>query len=130
MPCGDNKLEKEENKNFPIKRNVVVLSPEPPEAGQNREVFRPRRIEGATIPSCISQTTREVFRPRRIEGATIPSYISQTTREVSEWLKELPWKGSIRVTVSRVRISSSLHELFRLTAGFLLYSDESFTLDR
>ena len=89
MPCGDNKLEKEENKNFPIKRNVVVLSPEPPEAGQNREVFRPRRIEGGTIPSCISQTTREV----------------------SEWLKELPWKGSIRVTVSRVRISSSLPEL-------------------
>ncbi len=27
---------------------------------------------------------------------------------MSEWLKELPWKGSIRVTVSRVRISSSL----------------------
>ncbi len=29
-------------------------------------------------------------------------------REVAEWLKALPWKGSIGVTLSRVRISSSL----------------------
>lgn len=29
-------------------------------------------------------------------------------REVSEWLKELAWKASIWVTVSRVRIPSSL----------------------
>ena len=30
-------------------------------------------------------------------------------RKVLEWLKRLPWKGSIRVTVSRVRIPSFLH---------------------
>ena len=29
-------------------------------------------------------------------------------RKVLEWLKRLPWKGSIRVTVSRVRIPSFL----------------------
>lgn len=29
-------------------------------------------------------------------------------REVSEWFKELAWKASIWVTVSRVRIPSSL----------------------
>ena len=29
-------------------------------------------------------------------------------REVSEWMKELAWKASIWVTVSRVRIPSSL----------------------
>ncbi len=33
-------------------------------------------------------------------------------REVSEWLKELAWKASIWVTVSRVRIPSSLREIF------------------
>ena len=31
-------------------------------------------------------------------------------REVSEWLKELAWKASIWVTVSRVRIPSSLRK--------------------
>ena len=31
-------------------------------------------------------------------------------REVSEWLKELAWKASIWVTVSRVRIPSSLQK--------------------
>lgn len=35
-------------------------------------------------------------------------FLQSSIREVSEWLKELPWKGSIRVTVSRVRIPSSL----------------------
>ena len=29
---------------------------------------------------------------------------------MSEWSKELPWKGSIWVTVSRVRIPSSLQK--------------------
>src|SRR5690606_7537838 len=32
-------------------------------------------------------------------------------RKVLEWLKRLPWKGSIRVTVSRVRIPSFLQLL-------------------
>lgn len=35
-------------------------------------------------------------------------FAHQNNREVSEWLKELAWKASIWVTVSRVRIPSSL----------------------
>jgi hypothetical protein len=38
------------------------------------------------------------------------SYLQTQNREVSEWLKELAWKASIWVTVSRVRIPSSLLE--------------------
>ena len=41
----------------------------------------------------------------------------QIKRKVSEWLKELPWKGSIRVTVSRVRIpffSAKIRKLLRI----------------
>gem|GEM_PF-3789603 len=42
---------------------------------------------------------------------------------MSEWLKELPWKGSIRVTVSRVRISSSLQNDPELkTLGIFLWT--------
>lgn len=48
-------------------------------------------------------------------------------REVSEWLKELAWKASIWVTVSRVRIPSSLQELnpaisFIEIAGFYVFT--------
>lgn len=49
--------------------------------------------------------TKAVQRPRRKSKRDI------IYREVAEWLKALPWKGSIRATVSRVRISSSLPEL-------------------
>lgn len=38
-------------------------------------------------------------------------------REVSEWLKELAWKASIWVTVSRVRIPSSLQK--KIEAPFI-----------
>ncbi len=49
-------------------------------------------------------------------------FATQSQREVSEWLKELPWKGSIRATVSRVRIPSSLHQPeTRYYSGFFLY---------
>jgi hypothetical protein len=37
-------------------------------------------------------------------------FAHQNNREVSEWLKELAWKASIWVTVSRVRIPSSLRK--------------------
>ena len=42
-------------------------------------------------------------------------------REVSEWLKELPWKGSIRATVSRVRIPSSLQLKSPIEMDFLFF---------
>lgn len=37
-------------------------------------------------------------------------FFADQFREVSEWLKELAWKASIWVTVSRVRIPSSLQK--------------------
>ena len=40
--------------------------------------------------------------------------LHSSNREVSEWLKELAWKASIRVTVSWVRIPSSLHRPCKL----------------
>ena len=35
-------------------------------------------------------------------------------RKVSEWSKELPWKGSVLATVPRVRIPSFLQESLKV----------------
>lgn len=43
-------------------------------------------------------------------------------REVSEWLKELAWKASIWVTVSRVRIPFSLQAEKQKTSKTLWFS--------
>ena len=61
-------------------------------------------------------------------------------REVSEWLKELAWKASIWVTVSRVRIPSSLRIKSRNfiyeIAGFLfefwlyIFENEMFCFEK
>ena len=48
-------------------------------------------------------------------------FFADQFREVSEWLKELAWKASIWVTVSRVRIPSSLQIFYNkasLSVGF------------
>ncbi len=49
-------------------------------------------------------------------------------REVSEWLKEHAWKACVRVTVPRVRISSSLHTGFEKSEPFVFYSRLTLTL--
>ena len=51
------------------------------------------------------------------------------TREVSEWSKELPWKGSVLAMVPRVRIPSSLLNLsFLFNVNFIRYCSSFFLL--